>query len=119
MRAGEQLYKAVYEALRAGPKWNETLFVLTYDEHGGFYDHVPPPQHGVPPPADRYTSRGSYPDRGFKFDRLGVRIPTILASPWIPKGGVLVGEPPAAQKPTPTSQYAHTVLSYRRHTMLT
>jgi hypothetical protein len=33
-----------YEALRKGPKWNSTLFIITYDEHGGFFDHVPPPQ---------------------------------------------------------------------------
>jgi len=35
--------KNVYEALRNGPLWNETLFIINYDEHGGFYDHVPPP----------------------------------------------------------------------------
>lgn len=43
---GERLIKNVYEALRGGPLWNSTLFVLTYDEHGGFFDHVAPPQTG-------------------------------------------------------------------------
>jgi phospholipase C len=38
----------VYEALRASPQWEETLFLITYDEHGGFYDHVAPPDQGVP-----------------------------------------------------------------------
>jgi len=75
---GEQLYKDIYESLRASPQWNETLFVLTYDEHGGFYDHVKTPLN-VPPP----DNSKSYPDK-FAFDRLGVRIPTILVSPWIP-----------------------------------
>jgi len=42
--------KNVYEALRNGPSWNETLFIITYDEHGGFYDHVSPPSEGVPNP---------------------------------------------------------------------
>ena len=45
---GEKLIKKVYEALRAGPKWEETLFLITYDEHGGFYDHVVPPHRGIP-----------------------------------------------------------------------
>jgi phospholipase C len=40
---GEQLIHDVYEALRTSPNWPQTLFVLTYDEHGGCYDHVPPP----------------------------------------------------------------------------
>ena len=60
--AGEALQKAVYEAVRAGPAWNATLFVLTYDEHGGFFDHVPPPS-GAPRP-DNYAS---YPDAGFAY----------------------------------------------------
>jgi phospholipase C len=42
----------IYEALRASPAWKDTLFVITYDEHGGFFDHVPPPSEGVPPPGD-------------------------------------------------------------------
>ena len=61
----------------AGPKWNSTLFIITYDEHGGFFDHVPPPQEGVPNP-DGILTKG-----GFNFTRLGVRIPTIAISPWI------------------------------------
>lgn len=40
---GEQYYKDIYEALRASPQWNETLFIITYDEHGGYYDHEPTP----------------------------------------------------------------------------
>src|SRR5690348_15753435 len=46
---GEFLIKEVYEALRKSPNWNHTLFWITYDEHGGLYDHVPPPQNGTYP----------------------------------------------------------------------
>jgi phospholipase C len=99
---GEQYYKDIYEALRASPQWNETLFIITYDEHGGFYDHVPPPMN-VPPP-DNYPS---YPDPDVQFNRLGVRIPTLLISPWVPKGLVL-SEPPEEQKPASNSEYTLT-----------
>jgi hypothetical protein len=75
------------------------------DEHGGFYDHVPTPLEGVPPPGDAFTAAGdSYPDGGFTWDRLGIRIPTLLVSPWIERGTV-VSAPPDAQKPQPTSEY--------------
>lgn len=99
--AGEQYIKDIYEALRGGKGWEETLFVITYDEHGGFYDHVVPPSAGVPPPGDGETS---YPDPGFKFDRLGVRLPTLLISPWIKKGSVF-SEPPEFAKPANNSEY--------------
>ena len=97
----EAHYKRVYEAIRASPVWNETLFIITYDEHGGFYDHVPTPLN-VPPPAPGMASY-SYPDK-FSFDRLGVRMPTLLISPWVEKG-VIVGAPPSSQKPFPDSEY--------------
>eukprot|EP00041_Stephanoeca_diplocostata_P022889 m.552860 g.552860 ORF g.552860 m.552860 type:complete len:774 (+) comp22168_c0_seq14:39-2360(+) len=99
---GERLMKDVYEALRASPQWNETLLIITMDEHGGFYDHVVPPS--APNPGDEDSMKKSYPDAGYNFSSLGVRIPTLLISPWIPKGTV-VSAPPVAQKPTPTSKY--------------
>lgn len=55
--------KQVYEAVRNGPLWEKTLLIITYDEHGGFYDHVAPPQTGVPSPD------GIDGANGFKFDR--------------------------------------------------
>mgnify|MGYP003639949127 CR=1 FL=1 len=51
---GEGLIKRVYEAVRSSPYWEQSALLITYDEHGGFYDHVPPPQTGVPPPDNRY-----------------------------------------------------------------
>ncbi|XP_039122562.1 LOW QUALITY PROTEIN: non-specific phospholipase C4-like [Dioscorea cayenensis subsp. rotundata] len=81
---GQKFVKEVYEALRSSPQWNEILFVITYDEHGGFYDHIPTPV-GVPSPDDIVGPEPFF----FKFDRLGVRVPTILISPWIEPGTVL------------------------------
>jgi phospholipase C len=78
---GEQLIFDVYTALRSGPGWNQTLLILTYDEHGGCYDHVAPPTGAVPPDA----LAGEF---GFDFTRLGPRVPAVLVSPWIAPGAV-------------------------------
>lgn len=84
---GEYLIANVYEALRKSPLWEKTLFIVTFDEHGGFFDHVPTPILNVPNP-DGKVSR----DPEFAFERLGVRIPMIMASPWI-TAGTVVNEP--------------------------
>jgi len=78
---GELLMRDVYDAVRTGPAWNETLLIITYDEHGGNYDHVPPPW-GATPPDD---SLGEF---GFDFTRFGVRVPALLISPRIKAGTV-------------------------------
>jgi len=103
VREGERLYKDIYEALRNSTMWNELVFVITYDEHGGFYDHVPPPQDNVPSPD------GIKSPEGFNFDRLGVRIPTVVISPWINKG-LLIHEPTGVQAPSQYSQWDSTSL---------
>lgn len=100
---GQKLVKEVYETLRASPQWNEILFVVTYDEHGGFFDHVPTPTHSVPSPDNIVGP----PPFNFAFNRLGVRVPTLLISPWINKGTVL-HEP--TSRPMPTSQFEHSSL---------
>lgn len=79
---GQRFVKEVYETLRASPQWKEMAILITYDEHGGFYDHVPTPVTGVPNPDGIIGPDPFY----FRFDRLGVRVPTILVSPWIDKG---------------------------------
>ena len=79
---GQRFVKEVYETLRASPQWNEMLFLILYDEHGGFYDHVPTPTDGVPSPDD-IVGPAPY---NFHFNRLGVRVPAILISPWIERG---------------------------------
>jgi len=78
---GEQLIHDVYEAVRGGPGWPQTLLIVTYDEHGGCYDHVPPPSGAVVPDADA----GEF---GFDFTRFGVRVPAVLVSPLIQAGTV-------------------------------
>lgn len=73
----QRLLGRVYNALRANTDlWKSTLLVVLYDEHGGFYDHVAPPA-AVPP--DAHTDE-------FSFDRLGVRVPSLLISPWVERG---------------------------------
>lgn len=77
VRHGEALIAQVYNALRANEElWQSTLFVLLYDEHGGFYDHVPPPTTIAP---DEHTNK-------FDFTTLGVRVPALLISPWLDRG---------------------------------
>ncbi|KAJ7522636.1 hypothetical protein O6H91_18G020800 [Diphasiastrum complanatum] len=96
---GQKFVKEVYETLRASPQWNEMLFIITYDEHGGFYDHVPTPVTNVPNPDGLDGPEPFF----FKFDRLGVRVPTLMISPWIEKGTV-VHQPSG---PTPYSHFEH------------
>ncbi|HEU4943537.1 MAG TPA: alkaline phosphatase family protein [Solirubrobacterales bacterium] len=74
VRAAQELVLTVVRALAEGPaeQLRETLLIVTYDEHGGFYDHVPPP----PAPHD--------PD----FPRYGVRVPAFVFSPWVEPGSV-------------------------------
>jgi phospholipase C len=78
---GEQFIHDLYYALRNGPHWASTLLIITYDEHGGCYDHVSPPTNAVPPDA----TPGDY---GFDFKRFGLRVPTVLVSPRIAQGTV-------------------------------
>jgi phospholipase C len=74
---GQRLLADVYNAIRAREDlWQSTVLVITYDEHGGFYDHADPPA-AIPPDANvqEYT-----------FDRMGVRVPAIVVSPWLEQG---------------------------------
>ncbi|KAH9302086.1 hypothetical protein KI387_013669 [Taxus chinensis] len=96
---GQKFVKEVYEALRSGPQWNQTLLLITYDEHGGFFDHVPTPVTNVPSPDNIVGPDPFF----FNFDRLGVRVPTIMISPWINKGTVVHGP----NGPNPSSQFEH------------
>lgn len=78
---GEALIKATYEAIRNSPHWNTSLLIVTWDEHGGFYDHIQPPR--AVPPGD--TQPGSkYNHYGFTFGQYGVRVPAVVVSPLIP-----------------------------------
>jgi phospholipase C len=80
---GERLIKETYEAIRNSPVWERSLLIITYDEHGGFYDHIPPPV--AVEPGDKPTTpfNNKY---GFGFGQLGVRVPAIVVSPFVPRG---------------------------------
>jgi phospholipase C len=77
---GEQFAAGVINAVLSGPAWERTLLIWTYDEHGGYYDHVPPPPalapDNIPPavPAGESTYDG--------FHRYGFRVPCAVVSPW-------------------------------------
>jgi len=82
---GEALIKNIYETIRNSPHWESSVLIITYDEHGGFYDHVPPPQTVAP--GDRPTD----PENNlflFDFTQLGVRVPAIVVSPLIPRNTI-------------------------------
>ncbi len=78
---GDQFLGDVYRAVRGGSQWNETLLIVTFDEHGGTYDHVGPPWGAINPDGRRGAS-------GFDFDLFGVRVPTLLISPFVAPGTV-------------------------------
>jgi len=80
---GEALLKRVYETIRNSPHWEHSLLIVTYDEHGGFYDHVPPPRTVAPGDAITDPENNRY---NFDFTQLGVRVPAIIISPLIPRG---------------------------------
>ena len=82
VRQGEYLLAEVYDTLRKSPLWEKSLLVVLYDEHGGFFDHVPPPD-SVPNPDGKKSKSPA-----FDFTRLGVRVPAILVSPFVEKGRV-------------------------------
>ena len=103
---GEAFVKRLYEALRSNKElWEKTLLIITFDEHGGTYDHIPPPRNAAVPGLPEQPLPKDQPK--FGFDRFGVRVPTIMISPWIEKGTVFrsLTDDPNAEIRTP---YDHT-----------
>jgi phospholipase C len=89
VQKGEMFIAAVYQAIKNNPSlWESTALLIVYDEHGGIFDHVPPPACPVP---DQFTASANDTGTGmpFAFDRLGVRVPAILVSPWIQEGSIV------------------------------
>ena len=83
MRLGERVVNAVYDAITSNKQtWESTLLVITYDEHGGLYDHVSPP--ATVNPGDKPSDATV-----FDFKRLGVRVPAVLVSPFIERGTII------------------------------
>jgi phospholipase C len=79
---GEGLIKETYEAIRNSTHWNSSVLIITWDEHGGFYDHAIPP--GAVAPGDS-APKDKHNQYGFTFERYGPRVPAIVISPLIPK----------------------------------
>jgi phospholipase C len=76
VRDAQLLVRRIYDSVASGKNWNATLLLITYDEHGGFHDHVKPPPP-IAPPGER--------DR---FDNYGPRVPALAISPWLQPGSV-------------------------------
>ncbi len=72
---GQQLIASVYQALATSPHWEHCMLVISYDEHGGFFDHVVPPKV-----TDDLASEG--------FDQLGFRVPSLIVGPYVKSGYV-------------------------------
>jgi len=90
VQSGELFIAEVYNAIRQNPDlWKSTALLVVYDEHGGIYDHVPPP--ACTPDTPFIAPASDTEGAPFAFDRLGVRVPAILISPWIAKGTVVPG----------------------------
>jgi phospholipase C len=76
-KLGQQLIASIYTALATSPQWKNCLFVVTYDEHGGYFDHVAPPAGA----AEEHVDLG--------FDQLGVRVPAMVIGPYVKQGAVV------------------------------
>ncbi len=75
--AGQLMIASVYDALARSPQWGRCLFVVTYDENGGFFDHVAPPKT-----ADDFAAQG--------FDQLGFRVPSVVMGPYVKQGATRI-----------------------------
>ena len=85
VRLGEGLIKSTYEAIRNSAVWDSSVLIITWDEHGGFFDHAIPPAVVAPgdtTPTDRHNQYG------FTFEQYGPRIPAVVISPWIEKNSI-------------------------------
>jgi phospholipase C len=88
LHRGESLVWTVYEAIRNSPDWEKILLLIVFDEHGGCYDHVPPPGAAdcsiAVNPDGKVIPRDQPGGSGFQFDRLGPRVPAIVISAYTP-----------------------------------
>lgn len=100
---GESFLLEVFNALRNSPQWDHMLFVVTFDEHGGTYDHVAPPWGAVNPDGINGTKWG------FNFQQYGARVPTLLISPYVAPGTVF-REPEGSAQPYDHTSFITTML---------
>lgn len=103
VRPAEAFLREVFQAVREGKSWDETLFIITFDEHGGTYDHFPPPWGAINPDGRNGV------ENGFEFDLFGARVPTILVSPFV-KAGTVFRAPEGSRFPFDHTSFIKTVL---------
>jgi phospholipase C len=85
IRNGELLIQDIYEKLRKSPLWENSALIILYDEHGGFYDHVQAPIAVYPGDDTSNTHiNNTQNEKNFKYDRLGLRVPAVVISPYTP-----------------------------------
>lgn len=91
LTCGEFFLETLFNKLQASKYWNETLLIINFDEHGGTYDHVEPPENVMAPWTNQRD--GTAPPANyavpFDFTRLGVRVPLLLISPLIEEKTVI------------------------------
>jgi phospholipase C len=86
IQVGEGFIAKVVHALMRAPTWKRTALFVTYDEHGGYYDHVPPPRAIKPDDSTPLPVPGQPPLVPGGFDRYGFRVPLMVVSPWAKAG---------------------------------
>jgi phospholipase C len=97
MARGEQFIRRIWKAVSTSPQWKSTILIFTYDEHGGCYDHVPPPRTATPPDA----SQPQFPMPINPFTQYGTRIPAVVISPYVEAGTVF-------RSPSASVEFDHT-----------
>ena len=97
----EKALNDIYNAIKNGPGWEQTLLVITFDKNNGIYDHVAPPYAKKPWPNDD--------NNGFEYDLMGPRVPTIMVSPWIKEQSVFRAE---GETPFDSTSFAATLLHW-------
>jgi len=85
VQLGQAFTSKIINAIMAGPAWQSTVIFLTYDEHGGYFDHVPPPPACAPDATPPNLRPGDEPGA---FDNYGVRVPMVAISPFSKRGYV-------------------------------
>ncbi|HEY3804413.1 MAG TPA: alkaline phosphatase family protein [Kofleriaceae bacterium] len=85
MQFGQQMVSQIVTAVTTSPLWPHSALVISYDEQGGFYDHVPPQPACVPDDIPPALSPG---DVDAAFDQTGLRVPLIVVSPYAKRGYV-------------------------------
>lgn len=108
---GEMFLSKLYQAVAQSPSWNETLLVITFDEHGGTYDHFPIATNATPPWENGNPAQPDFLEQDFPFDTFGVRVPAIFVSPQIQANTVF--RAPSGSTPFDHTSFIATLLKWK------